>query len=76
MQRECQDISVLEVLGGRRGWHRRQRCAIEPRKEVGASQMNVTVDLLAVTDTSLQSSDLHMETTKLTKGLSYMVLNK
>lgn len=50
---------------------------IELHKKVQASQINITVVLLVMTDVSLQSSDhLHMKTTKLTEELSYMFLNK
>ena len=77
MQCECQNFSLLKVLGGRRHWHQKQRCVIELHKQVQVSLMNVTVVLLVMTDISLQSSDLlHVKTTKLTKGLSYMILNK
>lgn len=47
---------------------------IELHKKVQVSQVNViTVVLLVMTVISLQSSDLlHVRTTKLTKGLSYI----
>jgi len=50
---------------------------IELRKKVQASQKNVAVVLLVMTDTSLQSSHLLcVKTTKLTKGPTYMILSK